>query len=257
MRRPRADTARAKRPGRRSHLGDAGFGRLRGGGALPAFAADRSRHALPHRPAHRGAYDRAGGFHRPAGNATPAKAPGRHAVRALSRLHQYDRITLMRLNSRRPQEPTILFSKCLPRPPEMANPLFENARIAQERWDADFASALDRALRSAASGGPEPCVADSGRPARSRGGSGFRRPDSQRRLILVSDLLSMIRAVSRFTFRMRILRPGARRPRAGPPIYWASTCASFQSTGRIMRSVKPLLCKAFGRRISRPQRPTA
>ncbi|WP_395646510.1 hypothetical protein [Terricaulis sp.] len=106
-----------------------------------------------------------------------------------SRLHQYDRITLMRLNSRRPQEPTILFSKCLPRPPEMANPLFENARIAQERWDADFASALDRALRSAASGGPNrasPILAGL-RAVAADPDFGAQIP--QRRLILVSDLL--------------------------------------------------------------------
>src|SRR5688572_18316701 len=30
------------------------------------------------------------------------------------RLAQYDRLTIMRLNVRRPQEPAILFSKCLP-----------------------------------------------------------------------------------------------------------------------------------------------
>lgn len=71
-----------------------------------------------------------------------------------ARLGQYDRITLMRLNSRKPQEPAILFSKCLPQPPERANPLFQNARMARENWDAAFASALDGALRTAQSGGP-------------------------------------------------------------------------------------------------------
>src|SRR5262249_38839803 len=66
-----------------------------------------------------------------------------------ARLSQYDRLTLARLNPRHPQEPTILFSKCLPRAPEDANPLFENPRLARERWDADFQSALDDALKSA------------------------------------------------------------------------------------------------------------
>lgn len=45
-----------------------------------------------------------------------------------ARLGQYDRLTIMRLNVRRPQEPAILFSRCLPRPPEQTNPLFEDAR---------------------------------------------------------------------------------------------------------------------------------
>ena len=70
------------------------------------------------------------------------------------RLSQYERLTIMRLNVRRPQEPSILFSKCLPRPPEQTNPLFENARMTQQRWDDDFADALDSALRSASSSGP-------------------------------------------------------------------------------------------------------
>jgi hypothetical protein len=71
-----------------------------------------------------------------------------------ARLGQYDRLTIMRINVRRPQEPAILFSKCLPRPPEQTNPLFENARVTQQRWDEDFAAALDRALRSAGAAGP-------------------------------------------------------------------------------------------------------
>lgn len=106
-----------------------------------------------------------------------------------ARLGQYDRLTLMRLNARRPQEPAILFSRCLPRPPEQTNPLFENARLTQERWDTDFAEALDKALRSATSAGAarhSPILA------------GLRAiaadPDfdpliHNRRLVLVSDLL--------------------------------------------------------------------
>jgi len=106
-----------------------------------------------------------------------------------ARLAQYDRLTIMRINVRRPQEPSILFSKCLPRPPEQTNPLFENARLTQARWDEDFAGALDDALRSAASSGParaSPIIAGLRAVAAD--------PDYDasipgRRLVLVSDLL--------------------------------------------------------------------
>jgi hypothetical protein len=106
-----------------------------------------------------------------------------------ARLAQYDRLTIMRLNVRRPQEPAILFSKCLPRPPEQTNPLFENARMVQARWDEEFAAALERALRGAASSGPaqaSPIIAGLRAVAAD--------PDydvsiPRRRLVLVSDLL--------------------------------------------------------------------
>jgi uncharacterized membrane protein len=84
-----------------------------------------------------------------------------------ARLGQFDRLTIMRINVRRPQEPAILFSKCLPRPPEQTNPLFENARLTQQTWDEDFAQALDGAR-----------FADRRRRARCCGRSGFRRGDS-------------------------------------------------------------------------------
>lgn len=106
-----------------------------------------------------------------------------------ARLSQYDRLTIMRLNVRRPQEPTILFSKCLPRPPEQANALFENARIVQARWDEDFAAALDRALRGAASGGTaraSPIVAGLRAVAAD---PDYEAAIPRRRLVLVSDLL--------------------------------------------------------------------
>ncbi|HRP10740.1 MAG TPA: hypothetical protein PLK37_06895 [Terricaulis sp.] len=106
-----------------------------------------------------------------------------------ARLGQYERLTLMRLSARRPQEPAILFSRCLPRPPEQTNPLFENARHTQARWDADFAEALERALGRASAGGAA---------QRSPILAGLRAiaadPDfdpliPRRRLVLVSDLL--------------------------------------------------------------------
>jgi len=106
-----------------------------------------------------------------------------------ARLGQYERLTLMRLNARTPQEPSILFSKCLPRPPEETNPLFENARHTQERWDADFADALDRALRSAQSGGParaSPILAGLRAVAAD---PDFGAEIARRRLVLVSDML--------------------------------------------------------------------
>jgi len=106
-----------------------------------------------------------------------------------ARLSQYDRLTVMRINVRRPQEPTILFSKCLPRPPEQANPLFENARTTRQRWDEAFANALDDALRSAQASGTaraSPIVAGL-RAAAADPDFGPEIP--QRRLVLVSDLL--------------------------------------------------------------------
>lgn len=106
-----------------------------------------------------------------------------------ARLSQYDRLTIMRINVRRPQEPAILFSQCLPRPPEQANPLFENARMVQATWDEEFAQALDSALRSAGSGGPQrasPIIAALRAVAAD---PEFGAEIPQRRLVLVSDLL--------------------------------------------------------------------
>jgi hypothetical protein len=105
------------------------------------------------------------------------------------RLGQYDRLTIMRINVRRPQEPAILFSRCLPRPPEQTNPLFENARMVQQAWDEDFAEALDSALRSASSGGPQrasPIIAALRAVAAD---PDFGAEIPRRRLVLMSDLL--------------------------------------------------------------------
>jgi hypothetical protein len=108
-----------------------------------------------------------------------------------ARLGQYDRLTIMRINVRRPQEPAILFSKCLPRPPEATNPLFENARMVQQQWDEAFADALERALRSAGSSGParaSPIVAGLRAVAAD---PDFGAEIPRRRLVLVSDLLDL------------------------------------------------------------------
>lgn len=106
-----------------------------------------------------------------------------------ARLGQYDRLTLMRLNVRRPQEPSILFSKCLPRPPEQTNPLFENARMTQAAWDEEFGAALDAALRTAGASrtaNTSPIVAGVRAVAAD---PDFGAEIPRRRLVLVSDLL--------------------------------------------------------------------
>lgn len=106
-----------------------------------------------------------------------------------ARLAQYDRLTIMRINVRRPQEPAILFSKCLPRPPEQANPLFENARLVGVRWEEDFAAALEAAARRAGSGSgarASPIVAALRAAAAD---PDFGPEIARRRLVLVSDLL--------------------------------------------------------------------
>ncbi len=111
------------------------------------------------------------------------------ATQERARLSQYDRLTLMRLDPRHPQEPRVLFSKCLPRPPNMTNPLFENARFAQREWDETFADALDRALRSAGSSGPahaSPILAGLRAIAAD---PDFGAEIPQRRLVVVSDLM--------------------------------------------------------------------
>ncbi len=106
-----------------------------------------------------------------------------------ARLTQYDRLTIMRLNVRRPQEPARLFSRCLPRPPEHSNPLFENTRMAQQRWEEEFATLLDAAARSAHAGGParaSPILASLRAAAAD---PDFDASIPRRRLVLVSDLL--------------------------------------------------------------------
>jgi hypothetical protein len=106
-----------------------------------------------------------------------------------ARLSEYDRLTVMRLNARHPQEPTVLFSKCLPLPPERTNPLFQNARMTQQQWDEEFQHALDTALRSAQAGGranASPILAALRAVATD---PDYDSAIPHRRLVLVSDLL--------------------------------------------------------------------
>src|SRR5262249_53102088 len=92
-------------------------------------------------------------------------------------------------NVRRPQEPSILFSKCLPRPPDQTNPLFENARMTQAAWDEEFGAALDAALRTASASreaSASPIIAGVRAIAAD---PDFGAEIPHRRLVLVSDLL--------------------------------------------------------------------
>lgn len=106
-----------------------------------------------------------------------------------ARLQQYDRLIILRLDPRHPQEPRLLFSKCLPRPPELANPLFENPRMAQQHWDEAFADAMNRAVHSAQTGSAadaSPIIEGLRAVAAD---PDFASAIPHRRLVLVSDLL--------------------------------------------------------------------
>jgi hypothetical protein len=111
------------------------------------------------------------------------------AANERARLSQYERLTLMRIDARRPREPAVLFSKCLPKPPEQANFLFENPRQVEAQWNEEFADALDHALGRAGSsrGQRASPLLDALRAAAADPDFGAEIP--VRRLVLVSDLL--------------------------------------------------------------------
>jgi hypothetical protein len=111
------------------------------------------------------------------------------AAQERARLQQYERLTLMRIDARRPREPAVLFSKCLPKPPEQANFLFENPRQVEAQWNEDFADALDHAIGRAGSsrGQRASPLLDGLRAAAADPDFGSDIPS--RRLVLVSDLL--------------------------------------------------------------------
>lgn len=111
------------------------------------------------------------------------------AAQERARLGQYDRLTILRLDSRKPQEPRVLFSKCLPLPPDQANPFVQNPREVRARWEEDFAGALESALRSAQSSGPNrasPLLAGLRAVAAD---PDFGAEIPQRRLVVMSDML--------------------------------------------------------------------
>lgn len=106
-----------------------------------------------------------------------------------ARLGAYERLTILRLRADRPQEPAIVFSKCLPRPPETANPLFENASHVRRTWDESFADALSAAVRRASqsrAADASPLLAGLRAIAAE---PDFSDAVRRRRLVLASDLL--------------------------------------------------------------------
>lgn len=106
-----------------------------------------------------------------------------------ARLKPYDRLTILALRPDAPQEPRLLFSKCLPRQPSLVNPLFENPTMAQADWDSTIGGALDSAIRRAGggAGAASSPIAASIRAAAAD--PDFVTPETKRRFVLVSDLL--------------------------------------------------------------------
>lgn len=105
------------------------------------------------------------------------------------RLPRYGRLTLMALRADRPQEPRQLFSLCNPGDGASANPLFQNTKAAQTRWEEGFGAALDRAIRRAGAGraaDASPILASLRAAAAD---PDFAASPLRRRLVLVSDLL--------------------------------------------------------------------
>lgn len=105
------------------------------------------------------------------------------------RLARHERLTLATIRADRPQEPRVLFSLCNPGDGRSANPLFQNTRKAQERWEAAFGETLDRAIRRAGAGrGAESSPILSGLRA-AVADPDFGPEIPSRRIVLVSDLL--------------------------------------------------------------------
>jgi hypothetical protein len=69
-----------------------------------------------------------------------------------TRLKPYERLSIAAVRPDRPQEPRLLFSLCNPGDGRDANPLFQNTKRAQERFDETFGTELDRAVRRASGG---------------------------------------------------------------------------------------------------------
>ncbi len=105
------------------------------------------------------------------------------------RLAAYDRLTLAAIRADRPQEPRRLFSLCNPGDGRAANPLYQNTRQAQARWEEEFGAALERATRRASSsrGAARSPIAAALRAAAAD--PDFGADIAARRLVLISDLL--------------------------------------------------------------------
>jgi hypothetical protein len=128
-------------------------------------------------------------------DATDKLAP-RHKKRLASvvaqeraRLKPYDRLTVLALRPDAPQEPRLLFSKCLPRQPNMVNPLFENPALAQAEWDRTIGDALQTAVRRAGGGAGADYSPIAASIRAAAADPDFVSPGTQRRFVLISDLL--------------------------------------------------------------------
>ncbi|MBI1252598.1 MAG: hypothetical protein GC189_14140 [Alphaproteobacteria bacterium] len=118
----------------------------------------------------------------------------RRRVRAVldqerARLNPYERLTIARIRADRPSDPDILASLCAPRSGDVANPLIENPKRLQERWDSDFGAALDRALRRATSRRNAPASPIAAGVRAAAADMDFTASIAQRRFVLISDLL--------------------------------------------------------------------
>ena len=105
-----------------------------------------------------------------------------------ARLAPYDRLTILRIRPDAPSEPRVLFSKCLPRDAAHANPLFENPKFAQERWDQAVGSSLKSAESRAGNGGGASASPIVRGPFAISADPDFAPHVPKRRLILISDL---------------------------------------------------------------------
>ncbi len=106
-----------------------------------------------------------------------------------ARLNPYDRLSILALRPDSPQEPRLLFSKCLPRQPSLVNPLFENPAMAQEKWNETIGKALDAAVRRAAGGSGASVSPISASLRAAAADPDFTTPGLARRVVLISDLL--------------------------------------------------------------------
>lgn len=106
-----------------------------------------------------------------------------------ARLAPYDRLTILRIRADQPSEPRLVFSKCLPRDASHSNPLFENPKLAQQRWEEEVGNAL-KAAAGRAGGGTGGSASPIVQSLFAVGADpDFSAAIPRRRLVLVSDLL--------------------------------------------------------------------
>jgi hypothetical protein len=106
-----------------------------------------------------------------------------------ARLRPHDRLTIATIRPDRPQEPRLLFSLCNPGDGGDANPLFQNTKRAQERFDEAFGADLERAVRRAGGGRPAQASPITASLRAAAADPDFSADIRTRRLVLISDLL--------------------------------------------------------------------